>query len=49
VVQVAIVAAYTLLLGIAIPELWSDPFGPLLKNLPLLALIPVWAVLAKSK
>jgi uncharacterized protein YbjT (DUF2867 family) len=49
VVQVAIVAAYTLLLGIAIPELWSDPFGPLLKNLPMLALIPVWAVLAKSK
>ncbi len=48
-VQIAIILAYTLVLGIAIPELWSDPFGPLIKNLPMLALIPVWAVLARSK
>ncbi|WP_282609886.1 SDR family oxidoreductase [Pelagibius sp. Alg239-R121] len=48
-VQTAIILTYTLLLGIAIPELWSDPFGPLIKNLPMLALIPIWAVLAKSR
>ena len=48
-VQIAIITVYSLLLGVAIPELWLDPFGPLIKNLPMLALIPVWAVLAKSK
>ncbi len=48
-VQMAIVLAYSLVLGIAIPELWSDPFGSLIKNLPMLALIPVWAVLARGR
>nr|WP_281281480.1 NAD(P)H-binding protein [Denitrobaculum tricleocarpae] len=48
-VQVTIILGYTLVLGIAIPELWGDPFGSLIKNLPMLALIPIWAVLAKSK
>lgn len=48
-VQMAIVLVYSLVLGIAIPELWSDPFGSLVKNLPMLALIPVWAVLARGK
>lgn len=48
-VQIGIVLAYSFVLGIAIPELWTDPFGPLVKNLPMLALIPIWAVLARSK
>lgn len=48
-VQMAIILVYSLVLGIAIPELWTDPFGSLVKNLPMLALIPVWAVLARGK
>ena len=48
-VQIVIIAAYTLMLGVAMPELWLDPFGPLIKNLPMLALIPVWAILVKGK
>lgn len=48
-VQMVIVLVYSVVLGIAIPELWIDPFGSLVKNLPMLALIPVWAVLARGK
>jgi len=29
--------AYTMLATIALPELWMDPFGSLLKNLAVLA------------
>lgn len=36
-VQVAVVAGYTLVLGIGLPALWLDPFGPLLKNLAVIA------------
>lgn len=33
-IQVAVVAGYTVVLSIALPGLWADAFGPLLKNLP---------------
>jgi len=36
-VQVAVVAAYTVGLTVALPGLWVDAFGPLLKNLPVVA------------
>lgn len=39
--QLAVVAGYTLALTIALPALWTDPLGPLLKNLPILLLILV--------
>ena len=39
--QLAVVAGYTLALTIALPALWADPLGPLLKNLPILLLILV--------
>jgi uncharacterized protein YbjT (DUF2867 family) len=42
--QFALVAAYTLGLGVILPGLWLDPFGRLLKNLPILATIAVWTV-----
>lgn len=48
VVQLLAVAGYTLGLSLLVPELWLDPFGPLLKNLPILALIAVWMTLAKE-
>jgi hypothetical protein len=35
--QLAVMAAYTVLATIALPALWADPFGPLLKNIAVLA------------
>lgn len=37
--QLAVVLGYTAVLGAALPQLWLDPLGPLLKNLPILAAI----------
>ena len=34
--QLAIMALYTALATVALPSLWLDPFGPLLKNLAVL-------------
>lgn len=36
-VQIGVVAGYTAVLGIGLPQLWLDPFGPLLKNVAVLA------------
>jgi uncharacterized protein YbjT (DUF2867 family) len=33
-------AGYTLVMSVRMPEMWADPFGPLLKNLPMIA----WAL-----
>ncbi len=42
--QGAVMLGYTALLSWRLPEFWLHPFGPLLKNLPLLAAIAVlWA------
>jgi hypothetical protein len=37
--QIMLVVAYTAILGIKLPALWLEPFGPLVKNLPILALL----------
>jgi uncharacterized protein YbjT (DUF2867 family) len=37
--QVALILAYTAIITVALPEFWLHPFGPILKNLPMLALI----------
>ncbi|WP_343732993.1 SDR family oxidoreductase [Duganella sp.] len=37
--QLALVAGYTLVMSICLPFFWLHPFGPLSKNLPLLALM----------
>jgi uncharacterized protein YbjT (DUF2867 family) len=36
-VQIALIVAYTALISVRMPEFWLHPFGPLLKNLPMLA------------
>lgn len=48
-VQLAAVLAYTIGLTIVLPDLWADPFGALLKNIPILALIGVNAVLSEAR
>ena len=35
---VALMLAYTAILTAAAPELWADPFGPLVKNIAVLGL-----------
>lgn len=37
--QVALILAYTAIITLALPEFWLHPFGPVLKNLPMLALL----------
>ena len=47
--QILVVPAYTIALGIALPRLWLDPFGPLLKNIPILAAILANGVLSDRR
>jgi uncharacterized protein YbjT (DUF2867 family) len=37
--QAALIAGYSIVIALWLPELWLHPFGPLLKNLPMLAAI----------
>lgn len=39
--QFALIVAYTVIITIELPEFWLHPYGPILKNLPLLAGIAV--------
>lgn len=47
--QLAVVAFYTALLTWAVPSLWVDPFGPLLKNLPVMAAVLVLAAIEDDR
>lgn len=37
--QIALILGYSVVIAVALPEFWLHPFGPLLKNVPLLALL----------
>lgn len=37
--QAGLIACYTLIISIWLPEFWLHPFGPILKNLPILLLL----------
>lgn len=47
--QIALVIGYTVVLSYADPALWLDPFGPLLKNLPILTAILALAALERDR
>ncbi len=47
--QLAVVAGYTVMIGLALPQLWADPFGPLLKNIPILLLIAVHGAIGSKR
>lgn len=47
--QLAVVGGYTIGLTTFAPALWLDPFGGLLKNLPVLALILIHLALAEER
>ena len=37
--QAALIVAYTVIISLRLPEFWLHPYGPLVKNLPLLGLL----------
>lgn len=37
--QAALILGYTMLITVRLPEYWAHPFGPILKNLPILAIL----------
>lgn len=47
--QLALVGGYTALMSVCLPQFWLHPFGPLSKNLPLLALLLVIRQLSPSR
>ncbi|QPQ55177.1 SDR family oxidoreductase [Allosphingosinicella flava] len=47
--QLVVVAGYTIMIGTLLPHLWADPFGALLKNIPILALILVHGVIGDRR
>lgn len=49
IVQLSVVVGYSFVIGIAVPSLWLDPYGPLLKNLPILLLIAVHGVIGNRR
>jgi uncharacterized protein YbjT (DUF2867 family)/uncharacterized membrane protein YphA (DoxX/SURF4 family) len=44
--QIALVTVYTLIITLKLPHLWLEPFGPVAKNLPILALLVLMRQLA---
>lgn len=47
--QLSVVIGYTVVIGIALPGLWLDPLGALLKNFPILLLIAVHGVIGDKR
>ncbi len=47
--QLILVGGYTVGLTLLTPGLWLDPYGGLLKNLPILSAIAIWAVLEEER
>ena len=48
-IQLLFVVGYTIGIGWLEPMLWLAPYGPLLKNLPVLALSAVWMALREAR
>lgn len=47
--QLTVVLGYTVVIGWSLPQLWIDPLGPLLKNLPIMAAIAVYGVIGDKR
>jgi uncharacterized protein YbjT (DUF2867 family) len=48
-VQLVVVAGYTVVISLALPGLWLDPLGPLLKNLPVMLAIAVYGAIGDRR
>lgn len=47
--QAALIVVYTAIISVFLPELWLHPFGPVLKNLPMLAALVVLHQLSERR
>jgi hypothetical protein len=47
--QIALVLAYTAILTLRLPQFWAHPFGPLTKNVPILALLVLSYIRARDR
>lgn len=47
--QLTVIAGYTIIIGYALPHLWLDPLGPLLKNLPILLAVAIHGVIGDPR
>lgn len=47
--QLLVVFGYTVVIGSALPHLWLDPLGPLLKNLPIMVAIAIYGVIGDKR
>jgi uncharacterized protein YbjT (DUF2867 family) len=45
--QIAVIAGYTALITLFLPEFWLHPYGPLLKNIPILAMLALLLALER--
>jgi uncharacterized protein YbjT (DUF2867 family) len=45
--QIALILGYTAIITVALPEYWAHPYGPVLKNLPVLAAL--WLLLETDR
>jgi uncharacterized protein YbjT (DUF2867 family) len=48
-IQIAVIAFYTIALTIALPQLWLDPLGSLVKNLPILAAVLCYGAMSDRR
>lgn len=46
--QIAVILLYTVIISLTQPELWTHPFGPISKNIPIIAAIAVMMALEKK-
>ena len=47
--QIGLVVGYTLIISLRLPEFWLHPYGPLTKNLPMLALLALLLALEPAE
>jgi uncharacterized protein YbjT (DUF2867 family) len=47
--QLVVVLGYTLVIGFALPELWFDPLGSLLKNIPIMVAIAIYGIIGDKR
>jgi uncharacterized protein YbjT (DUF2867 family) len=48
-IQVAAIVAYTVAATILWPSLWSEPLGPIFKNVPILAAVLAWGAIEEDR
>jgi len=47
--QIALILLYTVIISVRLPEFWLHPYGPILKNLPMLAALYLLYVLERPR